>query len=98
MICLFQVFVTLYGEVDERTGMIMNMTELKRYMDQVVMKQLDHKNLDKDVPYFQERPSTTENLTIYIWDELKKIMKRSDLLHEVKVYETENNIVAYKGE
>lgn len=76
----------------------MNMTELKKYMDKAIMKQMDHKNLDKDVPYFKERPSTTENVAIYIWDELKKVIERSELLYEVKVYETENNIVTYRGE
>lgn len=76
----------------------MNMTELKHYMDIAIMSPMDHKNLDKDVEYFSTRPSTTENLTIFIWNQMKKVMAKPDLLYEVEVYETENNIVKYRGE
>ncbi|XP_044260881.1 6-pyruvoyl tetrahydrobiopterin synthase [Tribolium madens] len=92
------VKVTLFGEIDPKTGMIMNMTELKQFMEEAVMKQLDHKNLDKDVEFFQTRASTTENVTLFIWERMKAVMSRPELLHEVVVYETENNIVKYKGE
>lgn len=94
---MFLVFVTLFGEIDEKTGMIMNMTELRKFMDMVLVK-LDHKNLDKDVDYFKERPSTTENVAIFIWDQLKQTMEKAELLYEVKIYETENNIVTYRGD
>lgn len=76
----------------------MNMTELKKYMEKAIMEQMDHKNLDKDVEYFFTRPSTTENLTVFIWDQMKKVMDRPNLLYEVEVHETENNVVKYKGE
>lgn len=76
----------------------MNMTELKKYTEEAIMKTMDHKNLDKDVAFFKERPSTTENVAIFIWDQLKLLMTKPDLLYEVKVYETENNIIAYRGE
>lgn len=92
------MFVTLFGEIDHRTGMIMNMTELKKFIDVAVMKQMDHKNLDRDVEFFKQRPSTTENVAIFIWDQLKQVMTQPELLYEVKVYETENNIVTYRGE
>lgn len=47
------VEVTVRGPIDERTGMVMNITDLKTAMDAVIFKELDHKNLDKDVNYFQ---------------------------------------------
>lgn len=76
----------------------MNMTELKKFMEEAIMKLMDHKNLDKDVEYFFTRPSTTENLTVFIWKRMEEVMDRSELLYEVEVYETENNIVKYRGE
>lgn len=77
--------------------MVMNITELKKYIDEVVMQRLDHKNLDKDVQYFESIPSTTENLAIYIWQCLKKIMKNPELLYEVKIQETDKNSVIFRG-
>lgn len=76
----------------------MNISDLKLFMKKVLMDQLDHKNLDKDVPYFKNTVSTTENVAIYIFNELKRIMPNSDLLYEVKIYETDKNIVIYRGE
>lgn len=94
----YTVKVTVRGPVDPATGMVMNLTDLKIYMKKVLMDQLDHKNLDKDVPYFRNVVSTTENLAIYIFNELKQLMPNPELLYEVKIYETDNNIVIYRGE
>ncbi|XP_055509700.1 6-pyruvoyl tetrahydrobiopterin synthase isoform X2 [Leucoraja erinacea] len=65
--------------------------------EEVIMKQLDHKNLDKDVPFFANNVSTAENIAIYIWENLQTLLPPK-LLYEVKVYETDKNIVVYHGE
>ncbi len=49
------VKVTVRGPVDECTGMVMNIADLKRTMEECIMAPLDHRNLDKDVPYFKDR-------------------------------------------
>ncbi len=51
----YVVKATVRGPVDERTGMVMNIVDLKRAMEECIMKPLDHSNLDKDVAYFKER-------------------------------------------
>ncbi|KAK2582660.1 hypothetical protein KPH14_004939 [Odynerus spinipes] len=94
----YTVEVTVRGPLDPATGMVMNISDLKVYMKNVLMEQLDHKNLDKDVPYFKNVVSTTENVAIYIYNELKKEMPKPELLYEVKIHETDNNIVYYRGE
>ncbi|XP_069672818.1 6-pyruvoyl tetrahydrobiopterin synthase isoform X1 [Periplaneta americana] len=48
----YVVEVTLHGTIDPSTGMVMNINDLKKYMNNAIMEPLDHKNLDKDVPYF----------------------------------------------
>lgn len=93
----YTVEVTVRGPIDVRTGMVMNITDLKLAMDGVIFKQLDHKNLDKDVEYFKNVPSTTENLTVFVWDNVRQALKRPDLLYEVKIYETDKNSVTYRG-
>ncbi|NWW34989.1 PTPS synthase, partial [Panurus biarmicus] len=83
--------------IDPVSGMVMNLTDLKEYMQEAIMEPLDHKNLDKDVPYFSEVVSTTENLAVFIWDSLQKLLPRG-ILYKVEVHETEQNVVVYKGE
>ena len=83
-------------QIDPVSGMVINLTDLKEYM-QAIMEPLDHKNLDKDVPYFAEVVSTTENVAVFIWENLKRLLP-AGMLYKVKVYETDQNIVVYKGE
>lgn len=47
------VLITVKGPVDPTTGMVMNIHDLKQYMQEAIMDPLDHKNLDQDVPYFR---------------------------------------------
>lgn len=61
------------------------------------MKLLDHKNLDLDVPYFADVLSTSETVAVCIWENLQKFLPLG-VLYKVKVCETDNNIVVYKGE
>ncbi|NWY69516.1 PTPS synthase, partial [Erithacus rubecula] len=83
--------------IDPVSGMVMNLTDLKEYMQAAIMEPLDHKNLDKDVPYFSEVVSTTENIAVFIWDKLQQLLPQG-MLHKVEVQETEQNVVVYKGE
>uniref|UniRef100_A0A6P7FXJ3 6-pyruvoyl tetrahydrobiopterin synthase n=1 Tax=Diabrotica virgifera virgifera TaxID=50390 RepID=A0A6P7FXJ3_DIAVI len=94
----YVVKVTVCGEIDNKTGMVMNMSDLKKYMEEAITKPMDHKNLDLDVSYFADKPSTTENVSVFIWESLKRIMLSPELLHKIEVYETENNIVTYYGD
>uniref|UniRef100_A0A1B0G503 6-pyruvoyl tetrahydrobiopterin synthase n=1 Tax=Glossina morsitans morsitans TaxID=37546 RepID=A0A1B0G503_GLOMM len=88
----------IYGKCNNPNGHGHNYTaDIKLAMDAVIFKQLDHKNLDKDVDYFKNLPSTTENLTIFIWDNIRDKLKYAELLYEVKVYETDKNSVTYRG-
>ncbi|KAL0491252.1 6-carboxytetrahydropterin synthase [Acrasis kona] len=88
--------VTVFGDIDKRTGMVVNLTDLTSYMKIHVLQHLDHKNLDLDVEYFKNQVSTTENLAVYIWAQLKPHL--GDLLHEIKIGETEKNQVVYRGD
>lgn len=62
------------------------------------MDKMDHKNIDKEVEHFTSTPSTTENLAVYIFEELKKHISHPKLLYEVKVHETDKNVMYFRGE
>lgn len=93
----YKVEVVVRGGIDPVNGMVLNLTTLKGYMDKYIMTVLDHKNLDKDVDYFKDKVSTAENIAVFIWDQLEKDISK-DLLYEVKLYETDKNVVYYRGE
>ncbi|XP_061910969.1 6-pyruvoyl tetrahydrobiopterin synthase [Entelurus aequoreus] len=93
----YKVEITVRGKIDNITGMVINLTDLKRSIEEVIMNSLDHKNLDKDVPYFANLVSTTENLAVYIWDSMAEALAPKNL-YEIKIHETDKNIVTYRGE
>ncbi|RUS75934.1 hypothetical protein EGW08_016299 [Elysia chlorotica] len=92
----YKVEVTLKGPVNPDNGMVLNLTDLKRYIEESIMSVLDHKNIDKDVPYFKSCVSTMENISVFIWENMKE--RVGDLLYEIRVYETDKNISWYRGE
>ncbi|CAG8584783.1 9389_t:CDS:2, partial [Funneliformis mosseae] len=91
----YKVEVTVKGEINPITGMVMNLMDLKECIKIAVMDVLDHKNLDLDVPYFKDKPSTSENLVVFIWHNIRQVLKDGEL-YEVKLYETEKNLVVYR--
>jgi 6-pyruvoyltetrahydropterin/6-carboxytetrahydropterin synthase len=96
--------VTVVGHIDSNTGMVMNITDMKELIQIHVLDLLDHKNLDFDVEYFRTKKlvSTTENLAVFIWEQLVSNIKQrcntNVQLYEIKLYETEKNIIVYRGE
>lgn len=67
-------------------------------MQKVVIDEMDHKNIDKQVEHFKNTISTTENIAVYIFEQLKKHMSNPKLLYEVKVHETDKNVMYFRGE
>ena len=69
-------------------------------MQEFVMEPLDHKNLDLDVAWFRDsgRVSTTENVAVFIWTGVVEKLPPGVNLDSVKIWETDKNIVVYRGE
>ncbi|KAI8816874.1 uncharacterized protein EV422DRAFT_272912 [Fimicolochytrium jonesii] len=93
----YKVEVTVKGEIHPITGMVMNLSELKECMKAKVVDILDHRNLDVDIDYFHTNPSTAENIAVYVWTQLAAALTKAELF-EVRIHETENNVVFYRGE
>src|SRR2546421_2565243 len=89
--------VTVRGTPDPRTGMILNLTDLKQAISEHVIAWVDHKHLNYDVPWLEGSIPTTEVLVIKFWERLTSALPQG-LLYEVKLHETENNIASYRGD
>src|SRR5580704_18162864 len=79
--------VTVKGEVDSRSGFVVDLKQLKDVMHREVLDALDHRFLNKEVPEFFTLIPTTENLAIVIWQRLAPKLKEAQL-HRIRVYET----------
>ncbi len=94
----YELFVTVKGEVNPKTGFLINLKVLSKIIREEVIEKIDHKNINIEVDFMKNRMASTENLTIGIWEQLEKEVSGLDVtLHCVKIYESENNFVEYFG-
>ena len=91
----FELFVTLKGVPDPITGLVMNLSHLKTILQDHILDPMDHRFLNDDIPEFKTLLPSIENLVIVVWNRL--VPHIGDLLHEVKIIETENNFAFYRG-
>ncbi len=95
----YRIEVTVAGPVDAETGMVINMVDLDRVVHEIVIERFDHQNLNLDPlfdPLFSKIVSTTENLTIAIFELLQGEVAPATL-EKVRIEETENNFFEYSG-
>lgn len=90
----YELVVRVVGEPDPVTGFVIDMKQLSDIVQQQVLEQFDHRNLNLDTPFFRDRNPTAENIAIVIYDLLRPHI---DPQHElsVRLYETERNFVDY---
>ena len=92
----YELIVKLYGEINEVTGMLMDLSDLKKIIKDEVEEKLDHKNLNLDIDYFKDKITSTENLAIYIWNRLNDAINIECKL-TVVLFETPRNFVEFSG-
>ena len=93
----YMLEVTVKGEVDPRSGFVVDLKELKETMNREVIEALDHRHLNKEVPEFATQIPTSENLAIAIWNRLRPKLQLAKL-HRVRLYETADLFVDFYGE
>ena len=84
----YMVEVTVGGEVDPKTGMVVNLFDLKRILLHV-LEEFDHKNLNLDTPYFNGLIPTSENIARVLWTKLDT-QKSIGTLRAIRLYEDED--------
>lgn len=89
--------VTVKGKIPEETGMIIDLKVLKSIIHETVVDKMDHKFLNTDVDFLKGVIPTAENIVVKIWEQLENVLE-PDMLYELKLWETENNWVVYRGE
>jgi len=89
--------VSVRGPIDERTGYVVDLGALKGLVTERVVDQMDHRNLNLDVPFLHGIIPTSENIIVAIWRELQPAIRPGRLVRLV-LWETTNNYVEYSGE
>jgi 6-pyruvoyltetrahydropterin/6-carboxytetrahydropterin synthase len=92
----YDVEISVEGEIDPATGYVMDVQRIKEIANECLLKHLDHKNLNLDVPWFRELNPTAENIAVVCWRVLAPAVKPATL-KRIRLWETDRNYVEYDG-
>jgi 6-pyruvoyltetrahydropterin/6-carboxytetrahydropterin synthase len=82
--------VVVAGEIDEATGYVLDLKLLSDVIGRQIIRDVDHRNLNTDVPWLKGCIPTAENLALAFWERLRPELP-DGLLRSVRVWETDKN-------
>jgi len=92
----YELIASVTGEIDTETGYVIDIKDLKEIIKTEVEDAFDHKNLNVEVPEFQDLNPTAENIVVVIYNKMKAKLP-ANLTLEITLYETPRNFVSYSG-
>jgi 6-pyruvoyltetrahydropterin/6-carboxytetrahydropterin synthase len=92
----YELIVSVKGEIDPKTGYVMDMKVLKDLIKDKVEERFDHKNLNTQTEEFKNLNPTAENIAVVIHRLLRPALNL-DLDLKITLYETPRNYVEYEG-
>ena len=90
-----EVMVT--GDIVEDTGFLVDLGHLKKIVKKNVIDILDHSLFDVEVEWFKDRQPSSENLVIFIWNQIQSELKGAKL-HRIRLHETPTIFTDYYGQ
>jgi 6-pyruvoyltetrahydropterin/6-carboxytetrahydropterin synthase len=93
----YDIEVTVAGDPPAATGMVIDLKKLADIIETDIIEQVDHKHLNDDVEFMRGLIPTAENIAMQFWKILRPRITEGKLV-SIKLYESANNFVEYRGE
>ena len=90
----YDLDVMVSGEIDHKTGYLIDMKLLSGLIKSEVLDYMDHKNLNIEVEEFKDLNPTAENIAFVIHNRIS-LKLPNNLNLKIRLYETQRNIVEY---
>ena len=90
----YELIVKVIGEVDPKTGYVIDTKLLSTLVNEHIISKFDHKNLNLDVSEFKDLNPSAENIAVVIFNILRPLLSEQFLL-QIRLYETPRNFVEY---
>ena len=88
--------VSVTGPIDPGSGWLVDLPTLNKIVKNNVINVLDHSQIEKDVEWFKNKQPSSENLLLWIWDQI--FDKITDCkLHRIRLVETHSIFNDYYG-
>ncbi len=92
----YDIEVTVAGNPPAETGMVIDLKKLADIIDAELIDKVDHKHLNHDVDFLEGVIPTAENMAIAFWKILSPKITEGKL-HSIRLFESANNFVEYRG-
>jgi len=89
--------ITIKGPINPDSGFIINISDIKKIVNEHVIKYLDHSQIDKDLSWFRDKQPSTENLVLFIWNQIFNHIQGDAKLFKIKLRETPTIYTEYFG-
>lgn len=93
----YELDVSVEGEIDPATGFVLDLKVLRELVEQRVIADVDHRNLNLDISWLSGVNPTTENLVVAIWRRIADHLPDGVRLVRLGLWETPRNYVEYDG-
>lgn len=94
----YELEVVVAGIPDPDTGYVIDISYLRRLIEERVIQQVDHRNLNTDVPFLAGQIPSSENLVVALWEQIQPLLPEGVELKELRLWETPRNCFVYYGE
>lgn len=88
--------VTVKGFPDPDTGFVTDLSEIKRLVNEKIINVIDHSRIEKDLTWFKDKQPSTENMVIWMWNEIEPEIT-SGKLYRIRLVETPTIYTDYFG-
>jgi 6-pyruvoyltetrahydropterin/6-carboxytetrahydropterin synthase len=92
----YELEILVEGSIDPETGYVVDVSVLKAIAEEAVVKVLDHRNLNLDVPWFERTLPSAENIAVFCWEVIAPRLP-AGRLKLIRLWETPRNYVEYEG-
>jgi 6-pyruvoyltetrahydropterin/6-carboxytetrahydropterin synthase len=93
----YELEVTVAGTPPPETGMVIDLKKLSDIINEEIIDVVDHKHMNLDIDFLKDIIPTAENMAIAFWKILEPKI-HGGKLYSIKLYESDNNFVEYRGE
>ena len=93
----YTLSITVKGEINSDSGFIIDIKELNKVVSKYIINIFDHSQIEKDIPWFKGKQPSTENLVVFIWEQIHDKIPSPAKLYKIKLRETPTIFTEYYG-
>ena len=89
--------ITVKGQINDNSGFIIDIKALNAIISKYIINIFDHSQIEKDIKWFSDKQPSTENMVVFIWNQISNKIPSGASLHCIKLRETSTIFTEYYG-